>query len=241
MGEVLPPATTQEAVAATRDMYNAIPGKLGAHFLTFRELSGIHTAEWDMTLSHRLADVPLGKSNFVEIGPGDGRDAVAAFVPLSGVYTSFGPAENEQALARQNVAAAFPGQYSESALSCMFQTGFAQTAELPEDVDVVHAVNSFSVHTPFEELPDVFDNVGESLRDGGVFHVLTKAALDHFVEFNPGESFEGAEGMTPRTFYIPSYGDLHKSAEDAGLTVVHEELVEVPTKPWNWYTVAVQR
>lgn len=210
------------AVVATVAMYDQIPGVLGGHFAKFRELPGIHSALDDMRTSHRYADVPLGESSLVEIGPGDGRDAVEAFVPYSDMYTGFGPAKGENDIARKRVSERYPN-LSEEELARMFQLGFAQSADYPEDVDVTHAVNSFTVHTPFNELPSAFDRIGESLRQGGVLHLLTKAATKDLVEYNPGEKFEGAEGMEPRTFYVPSIDTLQAAIDKARLTVVHED------------------
>lgn len=232
---------TTGAVQATIEMYDRIGGQLGEHFEGFRDLPGINSALYDMQVSHRLAGVPLGKGNVVEIGPGNGRDAAAAFVPHAAVYTSFGPAPNEQAVARRRVDATFPGQYSPEELDRMFQVGFAQSAELPQGVDVAHAVNSFTVHTPFAELPGAFSNVGESFRGGGILHILTKVAVNNLVEFNPNESFPGAEGMTPRTFYFPSASTLLDAARKARLEPVLQEKVEVPSKPWDWGVFGFQR
>lgn len=213
---------TSEETAATVAMYDAIPDVLAGHFSNFRSLPGIHTAMEDLVLVHELAGVPLGESSMVEIGPGDGRDA-ETFVPNVANYVGIGPSEGELELARNR----FP-----DAPKDMFRVGYAQSAEYPEDTDLMMSVNSV-LHVPGHDLTAMSERVRDGLRMGGVLHLITKIEDVDGVEEYP-DNFPGTESLRGRTFYHHSPETLTRAAGKAGLTLVHYERKLNAQKPWDW-------
>ena len=211
-----------EETQATVAVYRTIPTRLAQHFENFRTLPGIHSALEDLTLAHELADVPLGKSSMVELAPGDGRDAVT-FVPNVRHYVGIGPADEELEIARSH----FP-----DAPEDMFRVGYAQTAELPEDTDVVMFVNGV-LHVPGRDLEAMNERVRYGLRMGGVFHLITKTEDKDAVHEYP-DDFPGTEDMRGRTFYHHSPETLTNAASKAGLVLVHHELIVNDQKDWDW-------
>ena len=210
------------ATIATVNMYDAIPGTLAAHFSNFRSLPGIHTAFEDLVTVHELAGVPLGESSMVEIGPGDGRDA-ETFVPNVARYVGIGPSEGELELARQR----FP-EYPRD----MFRLGYAQTADYPEDMDLMMSVNSV-LHVPQRDLEAMTERIRHGLRMGGVFHLITKIEDAYKVEEYP-DNFPGTEALQGRTFYHHTPETLTQAAGKAGLTLVRYERKLNDQKPWDW-------
>lgn len=210
------------ATANTVAMYDEIPETFAGHFANFRSTVP------DITIAHELAGVPFGESQVVEIGCGDGRDAETAFVPAARQYTGFDPSKGLLEIARRRFPKGRPD---------MFQEGYAQSTDYPEDTDVAMSINSV-LHVPTGDLPDMFDNVGESLSKEGVLWVVTKVEPQDSVEVYH-DDFNGVTGE--RTFYHHSFDTMTRVAEKAGLTVVRASLEAVPTKVWDWGTIAFQK
>lgn len=213
---------TDAETIATVAMYNAAPDTLAGHFSNFRSLPGIYPALHDLQLAHDLAGVPLGESSMVEIGPGDGRDA-ETFVPNVARYIGIGPSEGELELARKR----FPGAPED-----MFRLGYAQTAEYPEDTDLMMSVNTV-LHVPGRDLAAMSERVRDGLRMGGVLHLITKIEDVDGVEEYP-DNFPGTESLRGRTFFHHSPETLTRAAGRAGLTLVHYERKLNAQKPWDW-------
>jgi predicted TPR repeat methyltransferase len=211
----------------TVGMYDAIPEIFAGHFAGFRSTLP------DIELAHNLAAVPLGESQVVEIGCGDGRDAEAAFVPNSAAYTGYDPSRGLLEIAR----ARFPGGRAD-----MFQEGYAQSTNYPNDTDIMMAVNSV-LHVPEQDLPAMYEQVRNGLRLGGIFYAITKVEDKDNVEVYH-DKFEDADGNTvtgERVFYHHSTDTLGGLAVKAGLKVIYSERTPVETKPWDWYALGLAK
>jgi predicted TPR repeat methyltransferase len=211
----------------TVGMYDAIPGVFAGHFAGFRSTVP------DIELAHNLAAVPLGESQVVEIGCGDGRDAEAAFVPNSAAYTGYDPSRGLLEIAR----ARFPGARAD-----MFQVGYAQTTDYPEDTDIMMAVNSV-LHVPKHDLPAMYEHVRSGLRLGGIFYAITKVEDKDNTEVYHDE-FEDSNGNKvtgERVFYHHSTDTLGGLAVKAGLEVVYSARTPIEAKPWDWYALGLAK
>jgi hypothetical protein len=206
----------------TVKMYDRIPGTFAGHFAGFRSTLP------DIQRAHDLAGVPVGESQVVEIGCGDGRDAENYFVPNAGTYVGYDPSEGLLDIARNR----FP-----DAPKDMFRVGYAQTTDYPEGTDIMMSVNSV-LHVPRHDLPEMFERVAVGLREDGVFYGITKAEEDGAVEVYH-DDFDGVTGE--RTFYHHTPDALTEYAGKAGLGLVFAEITPVPTKTWDWYSFAVAK
>ena len=208
----------------TVEMYDRIPQVFSGHFAGFRSCVP------DITRAHELADVPVGESQVVEIGCGDGRDAETAFVPHSATYNGYDPSAGLLDIARSR----FPGAPED-----MFRVGYAQTTDYPGDRDIMIAVNSI-LHVPPHDLPDMYSRIAAGLRRGGVFYGITKVedGGDGGVEVYH-DDFDGVQGE--RVFYHHSPDALARLATRAGLVLAYDQRTAVETKPWDWYSFGVTK
>lgn len=207
---------------STVSMYDRIPKVFAGHFAGFRSTVP------DIRTAHQLAGVPLGESQVIEIGCGDGRDAQTAFVPNSESYVGYDPSEGLLDLARARFPGADPSKVR-------FQPGYAQTTEYPEDTDIAMSVCSI-LHVPAADLSPAFERVREGLRPGGILYLITKTEQRDNTETYHDDftDDEGNHVTGEREFYHHSPDTLSEAAKKAGMTVVHNVITPVETKPWDW-------
>lgn len=189
----------------TLSVYNARSAELAEYF------RGIGSRVWDIEKAFELAGASDGSADVLELGCGDGRDALA-IIPRCRSYVGIDYSEGMLGLAKDMIP---KGD---------FRVADMQTLNYPKQgFDVVFAFAAL-LHLDKDAVQDVVHKVACSLRPGGIFYISSKHA-DEYKEERKTDKFGN------RLFYF--YNPL-LIAEMAG---GHFEAVEVNydskgTAPW---------
>ncbi len=123
------------------------------------DFKGIGPRNDDIELALKLANA-AGDARAVEIGCGDGRDAVG-IIKRTAWYEGFDPSEGFLKLARHKLP------------QTSFVRADALSYDYPDNLDVVYAFASL-LHVNRTDLGLVFERVLNALRKGGVFYISLK-------------------------------------------------------------------
>ncbi len=153
----------------------------------------------------------------VEIGCGDGRDAVE-IVKRVGSYEGFDPSVGLLDLARQKLP-------DES-----FKVADALSYDYPPNIDLYFAFASL-LHVNRTDLGTVFQKTGESLRPNGILYISLKERPEYVEELQ-----EDQFGARMFYYYNPQ---LIEQIAGAAFKSVFEDRQTIGST--NWFTVALQK
>lgn len=195
---------------ATLETYNRSAAALAEYF------RGIGSRVKDIETAFQLAGNPTDP-NILEIGCGDGRDAVE-IARRTTRYIGFDFSESMINLAREHV----PG--------AVFEVGDAVDFPYPADTDIVFAFASL-LHLNQEEVSKVFEGVAQSLNPGGIFFISLKYATEY-----RGVIKEDQFGK--RLFYLYNQEIIEGLAGEKFQTVYAEKSVKGDTE---WLEIALRK
>jgi SAM-dependent methyltransferase len=178
---------------------------------------GIGPRTEDIELALKLAKAVHGSARIVEIGCGDGRDAMEIVKQVSW-YEGFDPSEGLLRLARDRLS-----QFS-------FVQASALTYSYPTDLDVIYAFASL-LHVSKTDLEEVFQKASNALRKGGIFYISLKERSSYTEETKKDEHGE-------RMFYYYNSLLIRKLAGNKFVSV-HEAHQKIGKT--NWFTIALER
>jgi SAM-dependent methyltransferase len=176
-------------------------------------------------IGSRVADVELGielagspeAARVVEIGCGDGRDAVE-IVQRAGWYEGVDPSSGLLELARQRN------------LNGSFVEADALSYDYPKNLDIVFAFASL-LHVSRADLRQVFNKIHEGLRDGGIAYVSLKERPEYVEEMQHDD-------LGSRKFYYYTVPIVVEAA-GAGFSAVYEDHQHIGST--DWFTLALQK
>ena len=179
--------------------------------------AGIGSRVNDIETALRLTEQDPMSVSAVEIGCGDGRDAVE-IVERIGSYEGFDPSVALLDIARQKLP------------NSSFKVADALSYEYPPSIDLYFAFASL-LHVSRTDLSEVFLRTGESLRSKGIFYISLKERPEYVEELQ--EDQFGA-----RMFY---YYNPRLIEQIAGTTFksVFEDHQTIGST--NWFTIALQK
>jgi len=179
-------------------------------------LSGIGSRTKDIERALKLAN-KTKKANIVEIGCGDGRDAIE-IVKYAEQYEGFDPSSGLLDIAKIRV----PG--------ASFVVADTYTYKYPDNLDVVFAFASL-LHINKDALSDVFNQIHKSLRSGGILYITLKE-----------RNLYGEETKTDeygvRMFYYYSLPIIKELAGKGFTTVYEGRFIKGKT---NWFAIALKK
>jgi trans-aconitate methyltransferase len=182
-------------------------------------------AEYFKGIGARVTDIELGlslasavkKAKVVEIGCGDGRDAVE-IIKRVGWYEGFDPSKSLLEIAKQRLPEG------------SFVLADALSYNYPPNTDVIYAFASL-LHVNKTNMPKVFEKATQSLRQGGLFYISLKER-DGYQEDVKKDTYG------ERMFYYYDVDTIKEIAGDA-FTAVHEDhQVHGNT---DWFTLALKK
>jgi len=187
--------------------------------------SAVALAEYFKGIGARVDDIELGlklagadtKARAVEIGCGDGRDAIE-IVKRVGWYEGFDPSKGLLEIAKKNLPIT------------SFVVADALTYDYPQNVDVIFAFASL-LHVNKTDMPRVFEKAAKSLRSGGIFYISLKERGAYTEEVKKDEYGE-------RMFYYYNTELIKELAGDL-FTAVHEDHQKIGNT--DWFTIALKR
>ncbi len=182
-------------------------------------------AEYFKGIGPRISDIELGlslagkndESRVVEIGCGDGRDAVE-IVKRSSWYEGFDPSKELLGIAQSHLP------------ETSFVIADALTYNYPQNVDVIFAFASL-LHVDKTDMPKVFDKVNQSLKTGGIFYISLKERNKYAEEVKNDEY--GA-----RMFYYYN-ADLIKELASDLFATAHESHQKIGNT--DWFTIVLKK
>lgn len=194
----------------TLKTYNTSADKLAAYF------EGI---------GPRIADIERGlelggaskDSRVVEIGCGDGRDAVE-IAKRAGWFEGVDPSCALLTIARNRLT------------NASFVEADAASYSYPQNLDVIFAFASL-LHVSKQELPMVFTKGLAALKESGIYYISLKERPEYVEEPKIDQYGE-------RMFYYYSPAIIQKLAGD-GFQKVYESHQTIGHT--NWFTLALQR
>lgn len=184
-------------------VYNESAQELAERF------SGIGSRVADIERALKLADKSDG-AKVVEIGCGDGRDAVE-IVKHASMYQGFDPSIGLLNLAKFRVP------------SASFVLSDASIYNYPDNLDAVFAFASL-LHISKDDLPDIFKKIHKSLRSDGILYISLKER-DEYAEDTKVDQF----GTRMFYFYNPS---IIKRLAGDGFSIIYEEHYLKGKTPW---------
>jgi SAM-dependent methyltransferase len=188
--------------------------------------SAIALAKYFGSIGPRTKDIELGLSlarsgkktgRVIEIGCGDGRDAVEIIRRVQ-YYEGFDPSNKLLEIAKTRLP-------NES-----FVLADALTYDYPNNTDVIFAFASL-LHVNKTDLSQVFKKAVQSLRQDGIFYISLKERKVYTEEVKKDKY-----GERMFYFYTPS---LIKSIADNRLLPVHEDHQIVGNT--KWFTIALKK
>lgn len=171
----------------------------------------------DIELGLKLADADKKSSTVIEIGCGDGRDAIE-IVKRVGQYEGFDPSKGLLEIAKKNLP------------NTSFVVADALSYIYPQNVDVIFAFASL-LHVNKTDLAKVFKKVTKSLRTGGVFYISLKEQKAYTEEIKKDQYGE-------RMFYFYNTRLIKELAGNL-FTTSHE--VHYSVGETDWFTVALKK
>lgn len=181
-----------------------------------RHFRGIGSRTADIKRALKLANKTDG-AKVVEIGCGDGRDAVE-IVKRSVLYEGFDPSKGMLDIAKTRVK------------NASFVIDDALSYKYPSDVDVIFAFASL-LHVDKTDLIDVFRKVHKSLRDNGIFYISLKERDSYQEEIKKDQHGE-------RMFYYYNLLII-KHIAGSGFIPVYEDHQAIGKT--NWFTIALRK
>jgi SAM-dependent methyltransferase len=182
-------------------------------------------AEYFKGIGARVDDIQLGiklcgssdKLQVVEIGCGDGRDAVE-IVPRVSSYVGIDPSEGLLGIARKRL----PGTtfIKEDALSY----------DYPKNVDIIYAFASL-LHVNKSDMELALEKASKSLRPGGIYYISLKERNAYSEEVKIDQFGE-------RMFYYYS-ASIMRDLSSQWFDVVHEEHQQIGHTAW--FIIALQK
>jgi SAM-dependent methyltransferase len=182
-------------------------------------------AKYFRGIGPRTDDIDLGfrlsrsgpNSRVVEIGCGDGRDALE-IVHKATWYEGFDPSIKLLELAQIKVP------------SGMFVEADALTYKYPKNIDIIFAFASL-LHVNKNDLARVMKKAYSSLRSGGIFYISLKER-DQYTE----EIKEDEYGERMFYYYNP---DIIKDIAGDLFVAAHEEHQKIANT--KWFTIALKK
>jgi|SRR5680860_458915 len=178
--------------------------------------NGIGSRIEDIERALKLANQNTG-AKVVEIGCGDGRDAVE-IIKRATTYQGFDPSAGLLDIARYRVPEA------------SFVLSDTYTYEYPDNLDVIYAFASL-LHVNRNDLRVVFNKAHKSLRHDGIFYISLKER-DSYGE----ETKTDIYGVRMFYYYNP---EIIKQMANKKFTVVYEE--HYLKGKTNWFTIALKK
>ena len=163
-----------------------------------------------------------GSAKVIEIGSGDGRDAIEIIERVSS-YIGVEPSKGLLEIARKD----FP--------SVHFVEATAQDYDFPDDIDVVYAFASV-LHLGAHDLAQLFSRISHSLKSGGIFYISTKESDPYRPELK-----EDVWGL--RQFYLYSEQELMDMAGTQFTKVYVSRQLKEGTggETTHWITIAFKK
>jgi SAM-dependent methyltransferase len=178
--------------------------------------NGIGARVDDIELGLKLADIG-SDAQVVEIGCGDGRDAVE-IVGRVGKYDGFDPSEGLLKIAHERLP------------TVSFVKADALSYEYPENLDVIYAFASL-LHVNREDLKDVLTKVSQSLRSGGIFFISLKERPIYVEEVKEDEY-----GKRMFYYYNPA---IIKEIAGTSFCSIHEDHQKIGKT--EWFTIVLKK
>lgn len=179
--------------------------------------AGIGTRTEDINTAIRLTEQDPATITAVEIGCGDGRDAVEIAKQV-GSYEGFDPSVNLLELARKKLP------------DTSFKIDDALSYEYPHNVDLYFAFASI-LHVNRTDLVTVFQKTGESLRAGGIFYISLKERSDYDEQLQEDQ-------FGKRMFYYYNPGLIEELAGTVFKKVFEAHQIIGST---DWFTIALRK
>ncbi|HZM63928.1 MAG TPA: class I SAM-dependent methyltransferase [Candidatus Saccharimonadales bacterium] len=170
----------------------------------------------DIELALELANA-TSSARVVEVGCGDGRDAVE-IIKRVGWYEGFDPSEGLLQIARQKLPQA------------PFVRAAALTYKYPSNLDVMYAFASL-LHINKADLKVVFEKAAKAIRQGGIFYISLKEGDTYTEKAKKDEYGE-------RMFYYYNVA-LIKELAGNEFSAIHEAHQKMGKT--DWFTIALRR
>lgn len=183
------------------------------------KFAGIGSRAADVELTFELAGNPE-HARVVEIGCGDGRDAVE-IVKHTDNYTGFDPSEGLLRLAKER---------NLKPTHAKFEFGDAATYPYPDNIEIVFAFASL-LHVSKEAMQHVFGRLHENMSDGGLVMVSLKERTEYCHELQHDE-------FGNRLFYYYDVPTV-ESAASPGYRPIYEDHQQKGNT--NWFTLVLQK
>ncbi len=195
----------------TIDTYDRSAKALAQYF------KGIGARVLDIDIAFNLLEQTSANPRVVEIGCGDGRDAVD-IISRTNHYLGFDISEGMIQIARQELPDAH------------FEIGDAVTFEYPPNTDIVFAFASI-LHLDKDEVSQVLSKVHQSLNPGGVFYVSAKYMPEYKQSVKKDQYGE-------RMFYFYN-PDILKELSKGIFTSVFEDQKTIGST--DWFEIALRK
>lgn len=193
----------------TTEIYNKYAREFSAYF------SGKRPRKLDIERALSFLPIPPKDAVAVEIGCGDGRDALV-IVPLVKGYQGFDPSSGLLAIAQERLP------------STSFIEANALNYTYPENVDIFFAFASL-LHIPKDDLVVVFEKMYRALSPGGVVYLSLKEADDYVAKVKEDEF-----GKRMFYFYNPTIISELAGARFEALYESHQQIGAT-----RWFTMAL--
>ena len=187
--------------------------------------SAQNLATYFSSIGSRTSDIERGlklanrtnNARVIEIGCGDGRDAIEILKRVS-YYEGIDPSVELLNIAKRKVS------------NTSFIVANALSYKYPCDIDVVYAFASL-LHVNQDDLPIVFNKVSQSLRKGGVFYISLKERGLYTEEIKDDEF-----GKRMFYYYNPR---IIKEIAGKNFTLAYESHQTIGKT--NWFTIALKK
>lgn len=187
--------------------------------------SASELAEFFKGVGARVDDIERGiqlcgaKDNIhvVEIGCGDGRDAVE-IIPRVSSYIGVDPSEGLLEIARRRLP------------DSIFVKADALNYDYPENVDVIYAFASL-LHISKPDIKVALEEASKSLRSGGIYYISLKEREDYTEEVKRDQYGE-------RMFYYYSLSNIRELSA-RWFSVVYENRYRIGHTAW--FTIALKK
>ena len=180
-------------------------------------------AEYFKGIGSRVKDIEIGlqkspaRDKVVEIGCGDGRDAVEIVKRVT-YYEGFDPSIEMLKIARKKVPKG------------SFVLADALSYQYPGKLDIVYAFASL-LHSPKDEIKQIFERVWQALKPAGIFYISLKEKPSYKKEIKRDQ-------FGQRLFYYYNPDIIKDLAGPKYVSVYEDQQVMGHTK---WFTIALAK